>query len=123
MLLLFSSDAFSATRTTYDDGLRGLWTQINDGDHSLGIPPYNGGLFAPDRIAMFDRLRVPDDRLAPLLDALSRDSEGRKINYRDLSVSQLGSVYKRLLDAIGAVSISPAQTRGGGCDEDRRARF
>ena len=39
--------------------------------------------------------------LAPLLDALSRRDEdgGRKrINYRDLSVRELGSIYERLLE-------------------------
>ena len=41
---------------------------------------------------------IPDAAFAPLLDKLSRTKDGKFINYRDLSVQQLGSIYERLLE-------------------------
>ncbi len=78
-----------------------LFNAIHDGDEDLGLPPYNGGLF--DRFAhpILTRVIIPDAEFAPILDALSRRTENgeRKwINYRDLSVQQLGSIYERLLE-------------------------
>jgi hypothetical protein len=61
------------------------------------LPPYNGGLFDPKAAPLLDRVELPDAAFAPLLDALSRHG-GRRINYRDLSVQQLGSIYERLLE-------------------------
>ena len=61
------------------------------------MPPYNGGLFDPKAAPLLDRVELPDAAFAPLLDALSRHG-GRRINYRDLSVQQLGSIYERLLE-------------------------
>lgn len=81
--------------------LRNLFTAINVGDGSIGLPPYNGGLFDTDRTPLLERVKLPDAVLAPILDALSRlpdDDHPRMINYRDLSVQQLGSVYERLLE-------------------------
>ena len=54
--------------------------------------------------------------MAPALDALSYErstGERRYINYRDLSVQQLGSIYERLLefdivrDISGALEVQP----------------
>ena len=36
----------------------GLFQAINEGNETLGIPAYNGGLFAPD--AVLERIQVPD---------------------------------------------------------------
>ena len=49
---------------------------------------------------------MPDSVMAPIIDALSRGRpstgsgyfESTWINYRDLSVSHLGSIYERLLE-------------------------
>ena len=77
--------------------LRGLFRAIDKGEPSLGLPPYNGGLFDPKAAPLLERVDLPDAAFAPLLDALSRHG-GRRINYRDLSVQQLGSIYERLLE-------------------------
>jgi hypothetical protein len=80
-----------------------LFVTIDQGDDTLGVPPYNGGLFT-DRTAateLLDRAVLPDADFAPLLDRLARaDKNGRRvrINFRDLSVQQLGSIYERLLE-------------------------
>jgi hypothetical protein len=45
------------------------------------------------------RIALPDKTLAGLIDALSREPGSQRwINYRDLSVQHLGSIYERLLE-------------------------
>ena len=101
-----------AERADRGDALSGvlddLWRQtanlfrlIDGGEDALGIPAYNGKLFAAARSPLLERARLPDQIFAPLLDALSRRREGGRllwINYRDLSVRELGSIYERLLE-------------------------
>jgi len=85
----------------YDSDLRRMWRQIDEGDEGLRLPPYNGGLFKSKRSPLLDRSIIPDAAFAPLLDALSRERTGaspRLINYRDLNVQHLGSVYERFLE-------------------------
>jgi len=92
---------FSATQDRYDHALKTLFRAVDGGDSSLGLPPYNGGLFQAGEYPILDRTRLPDALVAPVIDRLSHDGEchGRKrINYRDLSVQQLGSIYERLLE-------------------------
>ena len=91
------NDTFSAKRTDlYDFALR-VYETIDEGDPSVGVPPFNGGLFHRDRAVLLHRARLSDAVFAPLVDALSR--RGRKrINYRDLSVRELGSIYEGLLE-------------------------
>jgi hypothetical protein len=85
----------------FDGDLRRLWRQIDQGDEGLHLPPYNGGLFNVARSPLLERAAIPDRAFAPLLDALSRERIGsapRFINFRDLNVQHLGSVYERLLE-------------------------
>ena len=81
--------------------LRGTFQVINDGEDTIGMPAYNGGLFNRARSLLLERTSVPDAVLAPIIDALSRRTDEvirGWINYRDLSVSHLGSIYERLLE-------------------------
>ncbi|MFZ2155333.1 MAG: hypothetical protein WAV72_04300, partial [Bradyrhizobium sp.] len=73
---------------------------IDEGDDSVGMPAYNGGLFDRRRSPVLVRTKVPDAVMAPLIDSLSRRQDVLKawINYRDLSVSHLGGIYERLLE-------------------------
>lgn len=89
---------------------------IDRGDPSIGLPPYNGGLFDCKATLILDGISIPDSVMAEVVDLLSfesRDSEHFYINYRDLSVQQLGSVYERLLeyelrrDPKNGVSVRP----------------
>jgi len=94
-------DVFSDTAARYWAAMSDLFLAIDKGDASIGLPPYNGGLFDQDRTPILTRIRIPDDVMARVIDALSfeRTDEGRKyINYRNLSVQQLGSIYERLLE-------------------------
>ena len=113
---LDAHDVFSTSARRYCNDLKDLFRIINQGDASLGVPPYNGGLF-DDRVhELLARLALSDAVLAELIDGLSRrpvGQERRWINYRDLSVQQLGSIYERLLeyrvvgDGAGQVQVSP----------------
>ena len=94
-------DAFSVTASQIWGRIADLSRIVDRGDASIGIPPYNGGLFAPANTPLLDQIRLPDSVLAPVIDKLSFERQGsdrRYINYRDLTVQQLGSIYERLLE-------------------------
>ncbi|MDE0080012.1 MAG: hypothetical protein OXO50_21005, partial [Caldilineaceae bacterium] len=96
-----AGDAFSSFATKYYDHISTLCRQIDQGDPSIGLPPYNGGLFAPDAAPLLESSRLSDDVLAPIIYDLShaRSDGGRRyVNYRDMTVQQLGSIYERLLE-------------------------
>lgn len=98
---LTNGDALSSTASRIWGHVADLARIIDKGDASVGIPPYNGGLFASDGTPLLNAVRIPDSVMAPALDALSYErasGERRYINYRDLSVQQLGSIYERLLE-------------------------
>lgn len=111
-----SGDAFSSSAARIWSHVADLSRIIDQGDGSVGIPPYNGGLFATAGTPLLSAARVPDNVMAPALDALSYErssGERRYINYRDLSVQQLGSIYERLLefelirDEKGVLTVRP----------------
>ena len=81
--------------------LKGAFQLIDDGEDTIGMPAYNGGLFSRTRSPLLERTRVFDAVLAPIIDALSRRTKDPLrgwINYRDLSVQHLGGIYERLLE-------------------------
>ena len=58
-------DVYSAQASQYYDHLTTLFRLINEGDASIGLPPYNGGLFAMDDAPLLNEVRLPDAVLAP----------------------------------------------------------
>ena len=110
-------DTFSTYATSYYDHLMTLFRLIDKGDTSIGLPPYNGGLFASGTAALLENVRLADATIAPIIDDLSHakdpDQARRFVNYRDMSVQQLGSIYERLLerepvrDENGTIVIRP----------------
>ena len=97
-------DTFSATASRYWAAIDDLCRAIDRGDASIGLPPYNGGLFDRERTTLLTHIRLGDQVMADVIDALSfeKTDDGRRyINYRDLSVQQLGSIYERLLEHEG----------------------
>lgn len=112
------SDIFSTSATRIWQHLRSLFRAIDRGDDSLGLPPYNGGLFHEQPGDILARIELADAELAPIIDGLSRrQSETSKrvyINYRDLAVQHLGSIYERLLEqrlietSVGDIVIQPS---------------
>ena len=102
-------DAFSGMASTYYDHLTTLFRIVDRGDESIGLPPYNGGLFAPEAAPILNEARLPDVAVAPIVYALSHanspDGNGKRfVNYRDMSVQQLGSIYERLLEQEPALN-------------------
>ena len=94
-------DVFSETAARYWSAIDDLCRAVDRGDVSIGLPPYNGGLFDPSRTPLLDRVRLGDRVMADVIDVLSfeQGEAGRRyINYRDLGVRQLGSIYERLLE-------------------------
>ena len=94
-------DTFSTVAASYYDHVMTLCKIIDQGDASIGLPPYNGGLFAAEATPLLEDLRLPDAAFAPIVHDLSHtetDGERRFVNYRDMSVQQLGSIYERLLE-------------------------
>ena len=93
-------DTFSAHATSYYDHLMTLFRLIDKGDTSIGLPPYNGGLFAA--ATLLEEVRLPDATIANIIYDLSHikgtQEDRRFVNYRDMSVQQLGSIYERLLE-------------------------
>ena len=109
-------DAFSDFASRYYDQISTLCRQIDKGDPSIGLPPYNGGLFAQQAAPLLERISLSDAVLAPIIYDLSHteSSTGRRfVNYRDMTVQQLGSIYERLLereparDAAGHIVVRP----------------
>ena len=96
-----AGDAFSGFASHYYDHISTLCRQIDKGDPTIGLPPYNGGLFAQQAAPLLEQVRLSDHVLAPIIHSLSRtrgDSGRRFVNYRDMTVQQLGSIYERLLE-------------------------
>ncbi|MQA67025.1 MAG: hypothetical protein GEU76_14180 [Alphaproteobacteria bacterium] len=119
-----AGDRLSDAGATYWNHIRELFRLIAEGDRSIGLPPYNGGLFAAREAPLLDRIRLPDAAFAPVVERLGRierDGMRRYVNYRDLSVRQLGSVYERLLEYdlihegdVLAVRLNPFARKGSG---------
>ncbi len=110
-------DTFSGIATNYYDRLVNLFKIIDSGDPSIGLPAYNGGLFASEAAPMLDRVRLSDAEIAQIIYDLSHakdpQNQRRFVNYRDMSVQQLGSIYERLLerepvrDEAGKIIVRP----------------
>ena len=96
-----AGDTFSSRAGNYYDRVMTLAGLIDTGDDSIGLPPYNGGLFASDAAPLLDAASLSDAAFAPIVHGLSHaEIDGRRqfVNYRDMSVQQLGSIYERLLE-------------------------
>jgi hypothetical protein len=96
-----TNDTFSTSAARYWSVVDDLSRAIDKGDTSIGLPAYNGGLFNRDATPVLANVRLPDSVMAEVIDLLSFeriDGLRRYINYRDLSVQQLGSIYERLLE-------------------------
>ena len=80
---------------------RALCRIVDRGDLAIGVPAYNGNLFAEDYADILETHELPDSDFIPVIRDLSHtniDGESRYVNYRDMSVQQLGSIYERLLE-------------------------
>ena len=79
----------------YND-LRALFRIVDRGDPGLDVNEYDGGLFSAAEHPYFEGRTVSDALLAPALDRLFRVG-GETVDYADLSVRDLGTIYEHLL--------------------------
>ena len=87
--------------TLYWHAIDDVCRAIDGGDAYIGLPAHDGGLFDAGRAPLLARVRLADAAMADIVDALSfrRGPGGRRyINYRELGVQQLGSIYERLVE-------------------------
>jgi len=104
------SEYDSQTQTRFYRDIHSLCLVINGTDKKandeFGVPRYNGGLFDPDRYPLLKEWAVADAVLADVLRQLmfAPEKGGQKfvpfesVDYADLSVQQLGSIYEGLLE-------------------------
>jgi hypothetical protein len=100
----------SQTQTRFYRDIHALCLLINGTDKKANdefkVPRYNGGLFDPDRYPLLNEWAVADAVLADVLRQLmfTPEKAGQKfvpfesVDYADLSVQQLGSIYEGLLE-------------------------
>ncbi|HSN75660.1 MAG TPA: restriction endonuclease, partial [Anaerolineae bacterium] len=100
------SEATHATRQY--DSLLALFSRIDQGDPSLGVPRYDGGLFNPATPAnqFLARHKLSDRAVARAVDILVRDA-GQPVDYGYISVRNLGSIYEGLLENVLVVDAKP----------------
>jgi hypothetical protein len=77
------------------DILRRLFAMISKGDAEANLPQYDGALFEED--PALDGILVKNKFIVPALRDLM-ESEGRGIDYQNLGVRHLGSLYEALLE-------------------------
>ncbi|MDE0406652.1 MAG: restriction endonuclease, partial [Alphaproteobacteria bacterium] len=92
---------FSTRAANYWGDIDELCRAIDEGDDSVGLPPYDGGLFEAGQTPLLGSIRLRNKDVADIIDRLCFQNvagDRRYINFRDLSVQQLGSIYERLLE-------------------------
>ena len=85
--------------------VKALFDLVDRGRHVYGVPAYNGGLFDLEENVFLTEKSLSDWYIARILDQLSRapqpgsrDQGLFPVDYRDLAIQQLGSVYEGLLE-------------------------
>ncbi|NGM71046.1 N-6 DNA methylase [Natronolimnobius sp. AArcel1] len=95
-------DTYSEHSTTMWSRLEDLFRLVDEGEESLGIPPYNGGLFNQENHEFLTNHQVSNRYLAEVIYRISttENDEGRYVlaDYADLDTRHLGSVYEGLLE-------------------------
>ncbi|MCB0176494.1 MAG: N-6 DNA methylase, partial [Anaerolineae bacterium] len=105
----------AASMTTFWQQLRQLWQVIDQGNPDLAVPAYNGGLFKAKIGAFLAQYQVGDLHLRQAIDLLARapDPQGQRafVDYRDLEIRHLGSIYEGLLEYHLRVAAAPLAVR------------
>lgn len=105
-----------ATSTySYWNRLKELFEIINNGNLELGVPPYNGGLFDPEKHKFLEEHRVGNFYIAKAIELLCRSKDKAYIDYGSLEIRHLGSIYEGLLEyklKIAEEDIVPIKEKG-----------
>jgi len=97
---------FSDSATHYWGAMADLFMAIDQGDASIGLPPYNGGLFDQERHAILTNIRIPDAVMARVINAQS----GLKRTEEPETAPDQG--YERRVTPISGQAPKPALRRG-----------
>jgi hypothetical protein len=97
---------FLLTSTALWDDLLELFDLIDEGHRRYEVPAYNGGLFDDEQHRFLRDKHLPDWYVARVIDQLSRARDPQQeqdgglfaVDYRDLRIQHLGSIYERLLE-------------------------
>jgi type I restriction-modification system DNA methylase subunit len=97
-----SFEDYSSHSTRMWNRLENLFGLVDEGEQSLGIPPYNGGLFDEDQHEFLAENEVSDRHIAEVIYRLGTtegdDGEFVLADYADLDTRHLGSIYEGLLE-------------------------
>jgi hypothetical protein len=97
-----SFEDFSEFSTSKWGQLQDLFRLVDTGQESLGIPPYNGGLFDDDKHSFLADHQVSDRYIAEVIYRLGTTETGDGsfvlADYADLDTRHLGSIYEGLLE-------------------------
>lgn len=101
----FKATDYSQNTTDLWGDLKDLFDLVDSGRRSYGVQAYNGGLFDLEADSFLSEKALPDWYLARVLDQLGRAPQPTRpeldlfrVDYRDLAIQQLGSVYEGLLE-------------------------
>ncbi|MDE2785270.1 MAG: restriction endonuclease [Chloroflexota bacterium] len=98
-----ANEPFTSRVPVYWLRLQELFEWIDDGQADIPLPAYNGGLFNRHRPELLTRVQLSDARLTSIINSLGAaavngSAEKVLVNFRDLAVEQLGTLYERLLE-------------------------
>lgn len=100
---------YDSFKTSLLTDLKALFRMVDLGSKGIGIeeefcniPPYNGGLFDPNKHSDLENWEIGDKYLADAIDLLSRSQlkDGHRdfVDYSTLEIRHLGSIYEGLLE-------------------------
>jgi hypothetical protein len=82
-----------------------LFDLVDAGHRTYGVPSYNGGLFNRDQHPFLVAVALPDWYLARVIDQLGRSPDELlpkaglfRVDYHDLAIQHLGTIYEGLLE-------------------------
>jgi len=83
------------------EGLKATFKLIKEGCEALGVFGYNGSLFDDEELPTLNVRKIPNEDLLKAVRNLTLVEEEhtlKRINYLDLGVEEIGSIYESLLD-------------------------
>jgi len=111
-----------AARHSKEDGHKDLWIGLQNtfrmiwkGAPALGIYPYNGMLFETSGEEYTSRFGCKNSDLLEAIRFLTLteiDGTARRINYSEISVEEIGSIYESLLEFVPRITDQPEDIEG-----------
>jgi len=107
-------DEYSCDSTAIWRDLYGLFDLIDGGRAIYDVPAYNGGLFDPKAHPFLSEKALPDCHISRVIDSLGRAPDAKhveaglcRVDYRDLAIQHLGSIYEGLLEQSSGCATEP----------------